>query len=76
MDGAEFLQSAVNLYFKRAVHERDIAGLRDIGYRIITADASAWNDTADMHRDLAEVFDFPAHDGRNYPGHVDEPPIA
>jgi RNAse (barnase) inhibitor barstar len=66
MDRPEFLQSAVNLYFKPAVLERDIAVLREAGYRIITADASAWNDTADMHRDLAEVFGFPAHYGRNW----------
>jgi Barstar (barnase inhibitor) len=66
MIGAEFLKTAVNLYFKSAVLDRDIAALQDAGYRILAADASAWADVADMHRDLAEVFGFPAHYGQNW----------
>jgi len=66
MIGAEFLKAAVNLYFKAVVLDRDIAALQDAGYRILTADASAWADMADMHRDLAEVFSFPAHYGQNW----------
>ena len=66
MLGVEFLKAAVNLYFKPAVLGRDIAALRDAGYRILTADASAWVDMADMHQDLAKVFGFPSHYGRNW----------
>jgi Barstar (barnase inhibitor) len=66
MFGAEFLESAVNLYFKPAVLDRDIAALRDAGYRIVAVDASGWVDVADMHRDLAEAFGFPAHYGQNW----------
>jgi hypothetical protein len=66
MLGAEFLRAAVNLYFKPAVLERDIAALRDAGYRILTADASTWVGMAEMHRDLAKVFGFPAHYGQNW----------
>jgi hypothetical protein len=66
MAGAEFLKVAVNLYFKPAVLDRDIAALRADGYRILAADASVWADVADMHRDLAEVFGFPAHYGHNW----------
>jgi hypothetical protein len=66
MFGAEFLESAVNLYFKRAVLDRDIAALRHAGYRIVVADASGWADLIDMHRDLAEAFGFPEHYGQNW----------
>jgi Barstar (barnase inhibitor) len=66
MLGAEFLKAAVNLYFKPAVLDGDIAMLRDAGYRILTVDASAWGDTAAMHQDLANVFGFPSHYGRNW----------
>jgi len=66
MLGAEFLQSAVYLYFKRAVLDRDIAALRHAGYRIVAVDASGWADVTDMHRDLAKAFDFPAHYGQNW----------
>jgi Barstar (barnase inhibitor) len=66
MFGAEFLQSAVNLYFKRTVLDRDIAALRHAGYRIVAADTSGWADVVDMHRDLAEAFGFPAHYGQNW----------
>lgn len=66
MIGAEFLKAAVNLYFKPALLDRDIAALRDAGYRMLTADASAWVDMAEMHRDLAEVFGFPAHYEQNW----------
>src|ERR1700679_2378628 len=66
MIGAEFLKAAVNLYFKLDALDRDIAALRAAGYRVLTADASAWADMAEMHRDLAEVFRFPAHYGKNW----------
>ena len=66
MLGAEFLKAAVNLYFKPAVLDGDIAALRDAGYRILSVDASAWGDTAAMHQDLANVFGFPSHYGRNW----------
>jgi RNAse (barnase) inhibitor barstar len=66
MFGAEFLRSAVNLYFKPDVLDRDTAALRDAGYRIVTVDASAWVNVSEMHRDLAQAFDFPAHYGRNW----------
>jgi Barstar (barnase inhibitor) len=66
MFGAEFLQAAVNLYFKPALLDRDIAALQDAGYRILIADAATWVDMAEMHRDLAGVFGFPAHYGKNW----------
>ena len=66
MNGAEFLKAAMNLYFNPSLLDRDIAALRDAGYRILTVDASRWVDTAAMHRDLAQVFGFPAHYGRNW----------
>jgi hypothetical protein len=66
MLGAEFLKAAVNLYFKPALLDRDIAALQDAGYRILTVDASSWEDTAEIHRDLAEAFGFPAHYGQNW----------
>jgi Barstar (barnase inhibitor) len=66
MFGADFLKTAVNLYFKSALLDRDIATLRDAGYRIVAADTSAWVDVAEMHRDLADVFGFPGYYGRNW----------
>jgi hypothetical protein len=64
--GAEFLRAAVNLYFNPLLLNRDIAALRDAGYHILNIDASKWVDLAEMHRDLAEVFGFPAHYGQNW----------
>lgn len=64
--GAELLRTAVNLYFNPSLLDRDIAALRRAGYRILTVDASTWADLAEMHRDLAEAFCFPAHYGKNW----------
>lgn len=66
MDGVDFLQTAVNLYFRPAILERDVAALRDAGYHVVDVDAAGWADEAAMHRDMAEAFSFPAHYGRNW----------
>jgi hypothetical protein len=64
--GAVFLHAAVNLYFRPAVLEGDVARLREAGYHVVRADASAWRNVADMHRSLSTVFAFPAHYGQNW----------
>jgi hypothetical protein len=66
MVAAEFLRTAVNLYFREALVDRDIAALRDAGYRIVDVDACGWADVDKMHRDLADAFDFPEHYGKNW----------
>jgi Barstar (barnase inhibitor) len=66
MLGEGFLDTAVNLYFKPEVLKRDIAGLGDSGYHVMRGDASGWFRVADMHRDVAQMFGFPAHYGRNW----------
>ncbi len=66
MSGADFLQSAVYLYHKTSVLDRDVAVLRDAGYRVLQTDALSWASAADMHRDVAEIFRFPAHYGCNW----------
>ena len=66
MLGDGFLDTAVNMYFKPEVLDRDIAQLRDAGYAIVRADASGWLGVEDMHRDVAQMFDFPAHYGKNW----------
>ncbi|OBK38179.1 hypothetical protein A5658_26585 [Mycobacterium sp. 1245111.1] len=66
MFGAEFLRTAVNLYFRKALVDRDIAALRGAGYQIVDVDASGWTDVDKMHRDLADAFNFPAHYGKNW----------
>lgn len=66
MLGAEFLRTAVNLYFREVLVDRDIAALREAGYQIVDVDASGWTDMDKMHRDLADAFNFPAHYGKNW----------
>jgi hypothetical protein len=67
MLGGGFLDTAVYLYFKPEVLRRDIARLEDAGYYIARGDASGWLGAADMHRDMAQMFGFPAHYGKNWP---------
>jgi hypothetical protein len=66
MLGAGFLDTAVNLYFKPQVLERDVARLHDAGYHIVPGDASLWFSAADVHRDMAQMFGFPEHYGKNW----------
>ncbi|OBI17765.1 hypothetical protein A5712_23605 [Mycobacterium sp. E2327] len=56
----------MNLYFNRAVLDRDVAMLRDARYHVVHADASGWSGTVDMHRYLSKMFAFPAHYGQNW----------
>jgi len=55
----------VTKYFAPAVLTRDSAALADLGYRVITLDASTWADEQSMHLDLAASLDFPNPFGRN-----------
>ncbi len=66
MLGQGFLETTVNLYCKPEVLERDVARLHDAGYHIVRGDASGWRGVADMHRDMAQMFGFPDHYGKNW----------
>ncbi|HEY0227114.1 MAG TPA: barstar family protein [Mycobacterium sp.] len=66
MLGQGFLETTVNLYCKPEVLERDVARLHDAGHHIVRGDASGWRGVADMHRDMAQMFGFPDHYGKNW----------
>jgi hypothetical protein len=63
MLGAGFLDTAVNLYFKPQVLERDVARLHDAGYHIVPGDASLWFSAADVETWL-RCSAFPSTTGR------------
>lgn len=65
LDWALLQNGAVNLYYRMAVLEEDIAWLARHGYIVRDFDCSSWSCEDDFHDAVSTCLEFPDYYGRN-----------
>jgi hypothetical protein len=55
----------VQLFRRTSALDETVTTLDGLGYDVVRADASGWQNDDDLHRDLAAVLSFPDDYGRN-----------
>ncbi|ASW55752.1 barstar family protein [Plantactinospora sp. KBS50] len=59
------INAPVTLYWRPTLLDQTIAWLDQHGYQIVQLDAARWETEDDLHRDVADAFDFPDYYGHN-----------
>lgn len=55
----------INLFCQQAVLDEAISWLRNHSYKVVQVDSAAWQSQGDLHRDIAQVLEFPDYYGTN-----------
>lgn len=55
----------ITMFWRPALATAASERLGDVGYDVRATDAAGWGDPSGMHRELAELLDFPDYYGRN-----------
>lgn len=65
LDFLLFQNGFIKLFRRQEILEEAISWLRNHSYKVVQIDAAAWQSQADLHRDIAQVLDFPEYYGSN-----------
>lgn len=55
----------ISLFCQREILDETILWLRKCSYKVVKVDSASWRSLADLHRDIAQVLDFPDYYGSN-----------